>query len=302
MHEKDNKTGSRFALNPVFDIVIAAFILSGGGIWTKLSGQDAFVLAFFRALIPVLYLSILNCIKKSHGKFIHVPNKWLILASVLNAVRSFLFFQALILTDISKAVVMLYLWPVFVMVLNILFKKEKATLMKVLFILLAFAGIVIIYLDNFLSDSMDAHDSYGMTIMMVSAFIYSLTIMIFKDQGQERNHFEITFYQNLAAVPLFLAGSLVRFMAVPEALAKISLHGLGFACLNGLLSGLFGFLLYFRGMSRMESSKAGQLAYLEVVFTVIAGIIVFHEKPGISFFIGAFLIVSAAVGRTLIRK
>ncbi|HQL05141.1 MAG TPA: DMT family transporter [Treponemataceae bacterium] len=286
----------------VFDIVFAAFILSGGGIWTKLSGQDAFVLAFFRALIPVLFLSILNRIKASGEKFIHAPNRWLILASFLNAVRSLLFFQALILTDISKAVVMLYLWPVFVMVLNIVFKKEKATVVKVLCIVLAFAGIVIIYLENFLTDSLDVHDVYGMTVMMVSSFIYSLTIMIFKDQGQDRNHFEITFYQNLAAVPLFFAGSLVRFIAVPEALEKLSLQGAGFASLNGLLSGVFGFLLYFRGMSRMESSKAGQLANLEVVFTVIAGIILFNEKPGISFLIGAFLIVSAAVGRTFIRK
>lgn len=143
------------------------------------------MLAFFRALIPVLFLSILNHIKASGEKFIHAPNRWLILASLLNAVRSLLFFQALILTDISKAVVMLYLWPVFVMVLNIVFKKEKATVVKVLCIVLAFAGIVIIYLENFLTDSLDVHDVYGMTVMMVSSFIYSLTIMIFKDQGHE---------------------------------------------------------------------------------------------------------------------
>lgn len=55
-------------------------------------------------------------------------------------------------------------------------------------------------------------------------------------------------------------------------------------------------------MSRMESSKAGQLGNLEVVFTVIAGIILFNEKPGISFLIGAFLIVCAAVGRSISRK
>ena len=40
-------------------------------------------------------------------------------------------------------------------------------------------------------------------------------------------------------------------------------------------------------MSRMESSKAGQLANLEVVFTEIAGIILFNEKHGISFYWGA---------------
>ena len=58
-------------------------------------------------------------------------------------------------------------------------------MVKVLCIVSAFAGIVIIYLENFLTDSLDVHDVYGMTVMMVSSFIYSLTIMIFKDQGHE---------------------------------------------------------------------------------------------------------------------
>lgn len=245
---------------------------------------------------------MLNIRKSSHFKIIHKPNTWLILASVLNAVRSLLFFQALILTDISKAVIMLYLWPVFVMAWNLILKKEKATFMKILFIVMAFSGIVIIYLDNFLSQTIILNDIYGMSIMMLSSLIYSLTIILFKEQGKTRDHYEITFYQNLAAVPLFFAGALVRFVLVPESFALLSMSGIGFACLNGLIPGIFGFLLYFRGMNRMESSKAGQLAYLEVVFTVIAGIILFHESPGFSFFIGALLIVSAAVGRTFIRK
>ncbi len=299
---KKSQTGSSILSNPVTDIITAALFFSTSGIWTKLSGQDAFVLSFFRAFIPVLFISILNIFRASGRKIIHRPDRRLLLASVLNAVRSLLFFQALIITSISKAVIMLYLWPVFVMGWNLLFKKEKVSFFKLVCILLAFAGIVVIYLENFLSHSTKTSDLYGMTIMMISSLIYSLTIILFKEQGKTRDHYEITFYQNLSAVPLFFAASIIRFSIVPDSLASVNLTGIAFACLNGLVPGIFGFVLYFKGMSRMESSKAGQLAYLEVVFSVLAGIVLFHENPGPSFFAGALLIIAAAVGRTFLRE
>lgn len=48
--ESENKARIHLGINPVIDIVLAAFFFSSSGIWTKLSGQDAFVLSFLEPL------------------------------------------------------------------------------------------------------------------------------------------------------------------------------------------------------------------------------------------------------------
>lgn len=288
---------------PLLEIVTATLFFSTSGVWTKMAGQDAFVMALFRSLIPVIFLLLLHLSQRKKRALIRKWNRPLMTASVLNAFRSLLFFQALILTDISKAVVMLYTWPVFALVIHIVLKREKISLIKILLLLMAFSGIFIIYMDNILQESLNSQDIAGMSVMIASAFIYSITFVIFKEEGKERNHYEITFYQNFAAVPIFIFAVVLRSILQPEILkTTLSFAGIGLASINGLFVGIFGFLLYFKGLLKLPASVASQLAYLEILFAMMWGILLYHEKPGLPFLIGALLIISAALGRTFLKE
>jgi len=293
---------SKNRLVPVIEITLATLFFSTSGIWTKTARMDAFVLAFFRSLIPVLFLSVLHFMKREKVSLIGSWNKRLAWASVLNAMRSLLFFQALILTEISKAVIMLYTWPVFALIISLILKRESLSFKKLLLLMASIAGILIIYLENLLSDTLEWQDLAGMSVMMMSAFIYSITFVIFKEEGKERSHFEITFFQNFAAVPIFLLATLVKNVFFPgDPSSMITLQGIGFASLNGLIVGIFGFLLYFKGMNQLPGSVASQMAYLEIVFAITWGILIYGEQPGVPFALGAVLIISGALGRSFIK-
>ncbi|MGL1893678.1 MAG: DMT family transporter [Spirochaetaceae bacterium] len=288
---------------PIMGIVLATAFFSTSGIWTKLSGQDLFVLAFFRSLIPIIFLMTLNKVKKNKKVLSYKGNKSLYIASFLNALRILLFFQGLLLTDISKAIIMVYIWPIFALIINIILRREKISLVKIFLMLVSFSGIIVIYLDNLKSENLIMSDLLGMSIMICSAFVYSITFVIFKSQGKDRNHYEITYFQNLVGVPIFFIAIIIKlFFNIGEDLVPMTLSGIGIASINGLIVGVFGFTLYFKGLKDLPASVASQLAYLEVIFAMFWGIILYQERPGITFLIGAGMIIFGALGRTFLKE
>ena len=268
-----------------------------------MAGTDAFVMAFFRSAIPVAFLLLLSRFSP-RGIGLNIKgNRSLYTASTLNALRSLLFFQALILTDISKAVIMLYTWPVFAFLINTLLGREKATLTKVLLLCTTFSGIVLIYWQGFVNASLERRDYWGMSVMIVSAFFYSLTFVIFKEQGRDRNHYELTFFQNVVAVPVFFLFVLFRVLLAPGGQETgFTATGIGFASLNGLVIGIFGFLLYYKGMRQLAPSIASQLAYLEVVFASLWGIFLYHDQVSPGSLFGSILILGGALGQSLVPR
>ena len=54
----------------------------------------------------------------------------------------------------------------------------------------------------------------------------------------------------------------------------------------GLLTGYLPYLLYSKGLTMMESSKASILSSMEAVFSTLWGLILFSEFPGASGWMG----------------
>lgn len=61
----------------------------------------------------------------------------------------------------------------------------------------------------------------------------------------------------------------------------------------GLLTGYLPYLLYSKGLTMMESSKASILSSMEAVFSTLWVLILFSEFPGASGWMGIVLVLGA---------
>ena len=106
----------------------------------------------------------------------------------------FFFFFAYNAISIGNAVIISYTWPVFAAIFGWLLLKEKMSLKNGLLLALAFAGIVLVYINK--EFSFANKDFLGMGAMILSSAIYSLTVIIFKKESKHYSQYETVFFQN----------------------------------------------------------------------------------------------------------
>ena len=275
-------------LSPYLEVIIAATIWGSGGAFVKYLNLPPTTITFFRLAVPTLFLFIFVAIKKM--KIVKKDNKLMLFASSLNAIRMFFFFLAFTYTSISNAVIILYTWPIFVTTFSVIFLKEKIKRRNVLLLLLAFIGIIFVYFNKELSFA--NRDFLGMTSMLLSASIYSLTLVIYKKESQKYTKLETIFYQNLVGSLIFLP-----FLFINQPLPTITQTTV--AIVYAILIGLVGYGLFFSALKKIKASTVSHLSYFEVLSGVLFGIFLFQEILTWNIVVGGLLII---ISTMLLKK
>lgn len=97
-------------------VIGATLVFSCGGLFIKLAAVTPEILVGWRTLVPVLVVSVLRpAILKS---VFTRPNRVLLGASVLSLLRVSVWVEGGLLVPMSKAVVVLYVWPLIFTVLG----------------------------------------------------------------------------------------------------------------------------------------------------------------------------------------
>lgn len=263
-----------------FAVLIGAALAGTSGLLIKLMTIPATSIAFIRMAVPTMFLAWWMYHRKIH--FFRGNYKKMLLASLLNAARMYLFLVAYIYTSISNAVIMLFTWPIFVNLMGALWLKESISRKQFILLMLAFSGIVIIYSNQDLSFAND--DFIGMTAMLFSAMLYSVSYIIYKTEIQNYHRNEVIFYQNFLGGIIFFPFILINGIwptAMDWTLA------LTYATVMGIL--IFNFFFY--GLKYLPASKASALGYFEIISAVLTGIIFMNETLTLPMIIGGSLIV-----------
>ncbi len=268
--------------NPYLEVIIAAVIWGSSGLFVKYFDLPAPVIAFFRLAIPSIVLGIIFLAKRT--KIYH--SKLLLWASSLNAVRMFFYFLALSFTSLSKAVIVLYTWPLFANLWSFIFLKERLSRRNVFLLFTAFAGIILIYLKNELSFS--DQDFIGMTSMLLSSIVYSSTVILFKKESLKCSQTCLLFYQNIIGAIIFLP-----FIFLSD--YSLDLEKGSILVFYALLIGLVAFGLFFSALKEIKASVASFLAFFEVPSAIFFGIVFFGDVMTWNVIIGGALIITSAI-------
>lgn len=261
--------------------MVSALISSCGAIVIKsISTMDASVISWFRMTIPTIVLGV--WLRYSGVQLFRGNMKKMLSASALNAIRLFFYFFAFIYTSIGNAIILTYTWPLFVVILSYFFLGERLSRKQLLLILLAFLGLCIAYSEK--EFSLSDKDFLGMLSAILAAFMYSITVIIFKSESQNYSRNEMIFYQNLTGMFLYLP---FFILYIPGA----HLPDVAMASSLGLFIGIIGFNFFFYGLKILKASVASAIMYLDVVCAIFLSWIIFGEFLSMTMIIGGIMII-----------
>lgn len=201
---------------------------------------------------------------------------------------NYCYFKAITLTSLSVAAVLLYTAPAIVMVLSVFLFKEKLTLVKIIAVVVTFAGCVLV---SGLVGDVKQMNVAGILCGLGAGFGYAL-YSIFSRYALDKGYhtLTITFYTFLFAMvgTLFLSDK-KKIVQVCGSDGKVILFCLVF----GLVSTVIPYIVYTRGLQEMENSQASIIASIEPVAATLLGLFAYHERLSLQELIGVVLVIGA---------
>lgn len=282
------------ALGPAF-IILAGIFWGSMGIFVRKLGTYGFnpiQIVCIRVVLAALVFCVVQLAKDPKGFRISLRDVPLFLGLGLGSILFFTvcYFTAISMMTLSTAAILLYTSPIWIMLMSLLFFHEKLTAKKIIALVLAFGGCVLV----------SGISGGGLTIMgllvgLGSGIGYGLYSILGTVALRRYTPYTVTTWTFIIAA---IGSILISHPA--DLMAKISVAPsipglLGFSLLTALVTAVIPFLAYTLGLRSVEASKAGILATVEPMVATLIGIFVFSEPLTLMSGVGVLLILSAVV-------
>ena len=282
-------------------IIIAGLFWGSMGIFVRhlnALGFTSIQVACLRLVTAGILFAIILLIKDPKGFKISPKDIPLFLALGIVSILFFTccYFTAIRLMTMSTAAILLYTSPIWVMILAILFLKEKFSVQKLIALILAFAGCVLV------SGFGGKVTVAGILVGLGSGLGYGLYSIFGTFALKEYSTFTVTCYTFL------IAGLGSIFVSnPPDLIAKIQavdnkLSLFGFVLLTSVVTAVIPFMLYTLGLNRTTAGRAAVLATVEPAAATLFGFFVMGETVGPIAIIGILLVFAAIVVLSLKAK
>lgn len=207
----------------------------------------------------------------------------------LMAVSSLTYYQSFRYMDAGIASTILFVYPVMVAVIMATFFREKVTATTITSIVLALAGIGLLYRgDAGISLSMT-----GVMLVMVSSLTYAVYIIIVNQSEIRMSIVKLTFYVLLICTMCLFAYSFtssdLHLMLPPSPRAWF------FACWLGLVPTVLSLLFMTIAVHEVGATPTAIMGALEPLTAVAIGVMMFGEAFTFRLCIGIVLILAAVL-------
>ena len=266
-------------------VAAAALLWSTGGLfikWTSLSGLE---LSFGRSLLAAITVAIFTR-REGFGL-----NKITALASALYAALLVLFVLATKETTAANAIFLQYTAPVYLLVFEPLFYKEKFRSRDLLVVIACIVGMSLFFVGQ-----LRPQDVTGNFLALASGLCFACYFLLLRhSKARKVNRASSVIYGNL----------LVVLIAAPAGLQALPhmhrLDALSVIYLGVVQIGL-AYTLFTAAMARgVRSLDAGIVGYIEPVLNPIWVFVVLGERPAQWALVGGAIIVVAVVCHMLME-
>lgn len=214
-------------------------------------------------------------------------NKWLLIArGSVGALALLCVFFSVTTLPLAEATILQYTYPAFTALLALVFLKEKVQRATLLCIALSLLGLVMMVQPSS-ALGFERLPWLSLSAALLGAFGSAIAYVLVRRLSQSEDSSVIIFYFPLIALPLsliFLGNDFV--MPSLEALVLL------------LLVGIFTQVGQVGLTKAMQTEYAGTVtayAYVQVVFSVILGVVFFNEIPQAMTWVGGSLIIAGAL-------
>lgn len=282
-------------------IIVAGLFWGSMGIFVRhlnVLGFSSIQVACLRLTTAGVIFALILLIKDRKGFRIKARDIPLFLALGLVSILFFTccYFTAIRLMTMSTAAILLYTSPIWVMILAIIFLKEKITLQKILALILAFAGCILV------SGFGGKVTLIGILVGLGSGLGYGLYSIFGTFALKKYSPYTVTCYTFLIAGlgSVFAANPIDLFAKISAVENKPAL--IGFVLLTAVVTAVIPFLLYTLGLNMTTAGKAAVLATVEPAAATLFGFFVMKETVGPVAICGIFLVFAAIIVLSIKKK
>ena len=263
-------------------ITVTTVLWSSSLIFAKLIfaevGPIVFVALRYTLACPFLLVVTLQYKKKQTLEDVKINWKILLVAGLSGPfISQVLQYIGLELTTASDALLLMNLTPIFAVILASPILSEKITFEKVIGLILATAGAILIVVNTTPeSTAVDLWRFIGDFIVIVSTIFFAINGIAGKIAIKSVDAISTTFYSTLFAVPfIWVSAILLDDVMV---LFTMSLQAWAIVLWVGVVNTVIAFILYYESMKHIEASLVQIILNLVAVWGVLMSIFVLRES------------------------
>lgn len=251
-----------------------------------LQNVSAYQIVFFRSASSLFFT--FGFLLKNKIPILGTNKKILTLRGLVGVTSMTLFFMSTKYLSIGTAVSLRYLAPIFAGIFAVLFMKEKIWPLQWLFFFMAFLGVLIL-------KGLDSQiDSFGLLLVIIASITSGLVYIIISKIGKSEHPVVVVNYFMVIATLTGLILSLNSWVN-PVGIEWVLLFSLG-------VFGYFGQVYMTKAFQTGKTNQVAPFKYVEVIFTVSFGLLLFNEIYTFWSLLGITLIIGSLVLNVLYKE
>jgi len=272
----------------IVNIALAALLWGSLGLFGKtLNSNGVMPIAVVAIRILIAFVCLLFYwffIKKEIPKIKRSDIPLLLLYTLFSVIAyNYLYFSAISLIPIAIAAILLYLSPIFVVLLSSMFLGEKLTSQKLIATIIVLFGTILVINPQNLQNI----NFLGILFGIGSGLTFALYSLFGKKLTKDNDPVSIVTYSfGLGSIGLIAMAVFSKQISV-----SYSLNTWILLLILGLVPTLLAFVSYNSGLKKIEASKASIISTLEPVVAAILGFFVLSEKLSFSQITGIVVVI-----------
>ena len=287
MRNVENRNSNKALLSLITSMVIFGTI----GIFRRNIQLSSTMIALLRAVIGVAFLLIVLRVsgRKPDRTAIRSNAPMLLISSGLMGLNWIVLFEAYRYTSVATATLCYYMEPIILVLLSPVFLGERLTKKKVLCVLVALSGMVLV--SGVLQAGFSGgEETKGVIFGLLAALLYASVILINKRLRGIGAYDRTIMQLGLAAVLLLPYALLTGDFSV-----RMDTSSAVMMLLVGVVHTGFAYCMYFGSISGLHAQTVALLSYIDPVVAIVLSALLLGERMTIAGVIGAVLVLGATI-------
>ncbi len=269
----------------MIEIHIAVFLFGLAGLFGKFISLSPIIIVFGRVILASVALFLTLKFLKISLFPDGIPFLLLFLLGSILATHWATFFRSIQISTVAIGLLSYSSFPIFTVLLEPLFFREKFSKTNFLLSVLAFSGIGILIPELEIKNKV----TQGIILGLISGLTFSILSIFNRKLSQKYSSLLITFYEDWSA-------SLILFpIVIFQKSVIISRQEILLLVFLGIFCTALAHTLFVKGMRNVKTQIASIIATLEPVYGILLAFILLREIPSLRTILGGTLIMGATI-------
>lgn len=250
------------------------------------------VIVFLRQLLGILFLAAVLLKRKRKFSINIREQKWIFALAAIACFHLWIQVTGLQWTTASHTGWIIGITPVFMVILGIIFFKEKISSLQKLGILVAFLGLVILVSKGDLT-SLDFIKNKGDVLIISSSVTWSIYSIVNKKVTFTLSPVLTTFYLFLI-VAVIIAPFTINQNNISD-IFRLSISGWGSILFLGIFCSGIAYTLWAQALNEMSASRVGAFLYIEPFVTFFGAWLLLNEQITLLTLLSGLIIIGGVI-------